>query len=161
MKFSLPPTIASVQDITALIAEIHDYSVWLNHQALKQRVGKKSTSYGPTMSPAADNLILQWIGKHEPDSASMDALAASLEHYRQTAQSVTITLAAPASVSIKTELVGWFRKHLNSELIVNFQFNSTILGGMVIRYGSRVFDWSFRRQLLADRAKFPEVLRHV
>ena len=47
------------------------------------------------------------------------------------------------------------------DVLVNFQFNATILGGMVVRYGSHVYDWSFRRQILAKRDTFPEVLRRV
>jgi hypothetical protein len=32
---------------------------------------------------------------------------------------------------------------------------------MVVVHGSRIYDWSFRRQILATREKFPEVLRNV
>ena len=95
------------------------------------------------------------------DQHMLDELIATLEVYRKTATTVTITLAAPATSEIKKTLVNWCRHNISADILVSFQFNATILGGMVVRHGSRVFDWSFKRQILAARANFPEVLRRV
>jgi F0F1-type ATP synthase delta subunit len=46
-------------------------------------------------------------------------------------------------------------------MLVDFKFNSTMLGGMVVQYGSHIYDWSFRQRILDARDKFPEVLRSV
>jgi F0F1-type ATP synthase delta subunit len=70
-------------------------------------------------------------------------------------------LAAPPSNGIKKTLVAWCRKNIATDILVNFDFNSTLLGGMVVRYGSHVFDWSFRRKILEEHSKFPGVLRNV
>jgi F0F1-type ATP synthase delta subunit len=44
---------------------------------------------------------------------------------------------------------------------VNFNYNRSLLGGMVVRAGSRVFDWSFRRQIIGAEEKFTEVFHRV
>ena len=74
---------------------------------------------------------------------------------------MSITLAAPAGAGLKRTLAEWCRQNIDENLLVHFDFNATLLGGMVVNYGSRIFDWSFRRRILEDRAKFPEVLRRV
>jgi F0F1-type ATP synthase delta subunit len=84
-----------------------------------------------------------------------------LEDFSDSAPRVTVTLAAPAPNSLKQTIALWFRENIAPNTLVNFKFNSTILGGMVVVYGSRIYDWSFRRQILVSREKFPEVLRNV
>jgi F0F1-type ATP synthase delta subunit len=74
---------------------------------------------------------------------------------------MTITLAAPATTGIKKQLTAWCRDNVAPDVLVRFEFNQTLLGGMVVRFGSHIYDWSLRRQILDGRTKFPEVLRNV
>jgi F0F1-type ATP synthase delta subunit len=46
-------------------------------------------------------------------------------------------------------------------MLVTVRFNSTIAGGMVVRLGSRMYDWSWRRLLMEQRSNYAEVLRRV
>ena len=70
-------------------------------------------------------------------------------------------MAGPAPAQLKQKIVEWCRKNIDGDILVDFRFNATLLGGMVVKWGSHVYDWSFKRQLMAARAKFPEVLRNV
>ncbi|HET8709361.1 MAG TPA: F0F1 ATP synthase subunit delta, partial [Candidatus Saccharimonadales bacterium] len=92
---------------------------------------------------------------------SLDKNMRALEDYARTAPHLTITLAAPAPASLKQTLTAWCRQNLAPNMLVTFEFNSSLCGGMVVRYGSRMFDWSFRRQIMENKQKFPEVLRNV
>lgn len=162
MKLSLPDSVASAQDVGALIVEIRNYSRWYAHESIKQRVsGKSHASTAPTLTPTLTALIHNWTGTSALTQTKLDALVTALEAYRKSATSVTITLAAPATGDIKTALVAWCRSNIAPDVLISFEFNATLLGGMVIRSGSRVFDWSFRRQILGARQNFPEVLRRV
>lgn len=158
----LPNSVASPQDLASLLTEVRECAKWFAHETVKKKVSDKATrSASPTLSPAASELLKEW-GKTEPMSQkSLTKLIELLEDYRDKAPSITITLAAPAGGGTKKTLVSWCRKNIADNVLVSFQFNSTLLGGMVVRSGSQVFDWSFRRQLLAKRDSFPEVLRHV
>ena len=161
MKLKLPDSVASSQDVTALELEVREYARWFSHEAIKQRAHADHKSNEPILSDACKEFLASQGNKKSLDRNALDTLTKELEHYNRTAPVITLTLAAPATGSIRTSLVKWCRANIAPDVLVNFQFNATILGGIVVRYGSHVFDWSFRRQILANRNKFPEVLRNV
>jgi F0F1-type ATP synthase delta subunit len=161
MKLKLPDTVASLQDITAQQLELHDYAKWFAHESIKKRVDAKRASQMPALSPAALQTLQAWHANTTLSEQTLEALIKTLEDYRRSAPAITLTLAAPPTNAIKATLVAWCRTNIAPNVLVSFQFNTTLLGGMVVRYGSRVFDWSFRRQILGAREKFPEVLRRV
>jgi len=161
MKLSLPDSVFSTQDLASLLVEVHLYARWFSHHDIMKRVSAKHATEPPVISPAATELIRDLANHKELSQQSLDELIVDLEKFRKTAPTMTITLAAPPSSDIKKNIVSWCRKNVASNVLITFQFNATILGGMVLRYGSRIFDWSFRRQILASREHFPEVLRNV
>ena len=161
MKLKLPSGVASAQDLTTLLAEIKDYSRWFAHEAIKKQVDAKHTSESPIMSKPAMELLKDWKASQQISQQSLETLINTLQDYIQTAPSITITLAASPTSGIKTSLVAWCRENIAGNILVAFQFNATLLGGMVVQHASHVYDWSFRRQLLAARQNFPEVLRRV
>lgn len=160
--FRLEETIISLQDLKSLILEVRDYAKWFTHDSIKKRVGvKKGRASPPAMSPATETVIRQWNAKKPLSQQSLDELIATLEDYAKTAPQFTVVLAAPPTITFKKTIVGWCRDNVAPNILVNFQFNSTLLGGIVVRCGSRVYDWSFRRQILDSGQKFAEVLRRV
>ncbi|PKL31860.1 hypothetical protein CVV43_00180 [Candidatus Saccharibacteria bacterium HGW-Saccharibacteria-1] len=161
MKLRMPDSVASSQDINSIIIEVHEYAKWFNHESIKASVSAGHKSEPPVMSPITMQILREWEVKNPISQHSLDQLAEVLKDYIKNSPSITITLAAPPTGSIKASLVKWCRSNISSNILVDFQFNSTLMGGMVVRYGSRIFDWSFRRQLLTARSNFPEVLRHV
>jgi ATP synthase delta (OSCP) subunit len=161
MKVRLPDTISSPQDLGDLLLEVQEYARWFAHEAIKKRVNASHMSQTPAMSEGAAELIREQGGKKTLDQQAIDTIIATLKEYKESSPSLTITLAAPPTNSIKATLVGWCRENIAPNVLVVFKFNTNLLGGMIVRYGSRVFDWSFRRQLLANREKFPQVLRRV
>lgn len=161
MKLKLPDGISSSQDIGAIIIEVRNYGQWFSHNTILQRVGGKQFTQAPVISEETKELLRDCQAKQPLMADHLDELLKELEDIKTSAPSLTITLAAPATNDIKKILVAWCRKNIASDILVNFSFNATILGGLVIRCGSQIFDWSFKRQLLASRNKFPEILRRV
>jgi hypothetical protein len=161
MKLNLPNSISSLQDLRALQLEIKEYARWSSHHDIKKRMGVKTVLEQPVLSLAAKEILTAWGAEKPLTSHGFDELADDLEILGKQAPSVVLTLAAPATGRLKMTLVEWCRKNIASDALVTFQFNTTLLGGMVVRYGSHIFDWSFRRQILDARGQFPEVLRHV
>lgn len=157
MKFSLPGGISSSQDLSGLVLELREYSRWLNHQNILKKVSSKNHVEPPAVSPALSELLRGY----KNESGDIEELINALEKLKTDAPTITVTLAAPATKDIKKSLNDWFRKNIAPNILVSYQFNATLLGGMVVRAGSHIFDWSFRRQILAARDKFPEVLRNV
>lgn len=161
MKVRLPDSVSSVQDLTALIVEIRGYAKWFAHNAIKERVHAKNATPPPTLSDGALELVRSIGSGKLLSSQALDQLIEALEEAKRSADTITITLAAPATGSVKQALVRSCREHIAPNALVTFKFNSGLCGGMVLHVGSHVFDWSFRRQILENRSRFPEVLRHV
>lgn len=159
--FKLPASVASPQELAQATLEVKSYAKWFNQEMIRQRVSQKKGPLAPDMSEAARHIMTTWNNGGPKDSRDMAALIKRLDEFKRNTNTVTITLAAPVTNQLKTVLVGWCRQNVSPTIFVSFQFNSTLLGGAVIRYGSRVFDWSFRRQLLDNAAAFGEVLRRV
>lgn len=159
MRLSLPSSISSRQDLKAVVMELQAYAHWSSQNAVKQRVVNQPFEGQPGLSPAAAELLRQ--AGAGPDSQNLDRLIGALEAFAAKAPYVTITLAAPAPNSLKQAIVTWFRQNVRPDILVDFNFSAPMLGGMSVRYGSHVFDGSFKRKIMANRNKFPEVLRHV
>lgn len=161
MKLKLDGTIASPQDLRELRNELHAYGSWLEHNDIKRQTGAGSKTTAPELSPAAKNCLKTYVPSSGKATAALDELVEELDKLSVSAEHITITLAAPVPGSLKQTLVNWCRDNLAADILVSFQFNANLLGGMVVRSGSHIFDWSFRRQILDNRGKFPEVLRNV
>lgn len=160
-SISLPQEISSSSDLTGLILEVREYMKWYNQYANASRIGAAYTTEQPELSATASELIRRWAKQKELSSSRLDELTAYLEHTQNNAPVMTITLAAPATSEVKKALVTWCRTNVDPTILVTFRFNATILGGMVVRYRSAVYDWSFRRAILNERQRFAEVLQRV
>lgn len=161
MRLSLPSTVSSQQDLGTLTLEIREYAKWFAQNAIKQRVHAKNATPPPALTPSALELVRSASGKSLMTTQTLDNLLTMLEDTKKTAPAITVTLAAPATASVKSDIVKACREHIADNALVTFKFNSSLCGGMVIHYGSHVFDWSFRRQILENRQRFTEVLRSV
>lgn len=157
----LPDSIASPQDLTALLLELREYARWYEHEMVKRKSGVKDQSVQPILSPETVTFIRSINDKEAMKPEQLDALLEELEAYKLRAPTATITLAAPAPTGLKKELAAWCRAELAADILIEFAYNRTLLGGMVIRYNSHVFDWSFRRQLTDSTLSFSEVLERV
>lgn len=161
MKLKLPDSVSSVQDVTALILEVREYTRWFSHATIMKKMNNKNISKPPTLSASSNEMLRNWSDGKSLTRQNLDELIANLERFKHSSETMTIVLAAPATSDIKKQLVSWCRQNVSDNILVSFQFNATLLGGMVVRYGSRIFDWSFKRKILANRGHFPEVLRNV
>ena len=162
MKSNLPSSIVSAQDLTMVIREIQDYTAWANHETIKQKAGsKKQLTPAPELTYAATELISAWGKTKGATADSYRQLVEALERIAKNAPTITITLAGPAPQHLKEHIVAWCRENLSENILVTFKFNRTILGGMVVRAGSHIYDWSLHRKLLDNGHAFTEVLSHV
>ncbi len=157
----LPANIISPQDLARLEIEVMAFADWFHHNAIKQEMNIAKGTAMPGMS-AECIAMLRGVGENgKITQAQLDGLLGNIQKSRQSAPTISVTLAAPAGTQLKQQIAEWCRRELDATMLVDFRFNATILGGMVVRYGSHVFDWSFRRAVLNKRSEFVEVLRRV
>jgi len=158
----LPDSIWSPEDLTELIADLKHYNQWLTSYQIKQQVTSGAPSpAAPTLSPAAIACLHDLHAKKALNNTGVEALITSLMSVQNSSPRIDFTLAAPPANGLKKSFVAWCRTNISPDALVSFQFNASLLGGMVVRYKSHIFDWSFRRQILANRNKFAEILRNV
>jgi hypothetical protein len=161
MIIILPDSVCSRQDLKSVVLEIRAYAKWYNQTSVKMRVSGDNNYEEPVFSPSAAAIIGEWNKQNPINPKSIDDLISELENMEAKAPIVSITLAAPPPGNLKKTITKWCRENVAPDVLVDFAFNSTMLGGMVVRVGSHVYDWSFRRQILSSLQKFPEVLRNV
>jgi hypothetical protein len=160
-NIKLPEFVTSPQDLGALILDVSEYSNWKGHESIKKRMGVQAESKRPEISANAERFIHEWINQQPEGSKDADKLFDELQALKNNLPTVTITLADSPSNGLKSAIVKWCRENVSPSVLISFRFNSTILGGMVVQIGSKMFDWSFRKQILENRQKFPEVMRRV
>lgn len=160
-NFSLPSDIVTPQDLASVMLDIKRYNKWYQSEVIKQRTNVPSSEPMPEVSTAASSLLSHYAQDGQLSSQSLADLQSSLEYYKKHTQIITITLADIPSRPLRIELAQWCRNNIASDILIQFSCNSRILGGMVVRYGSHMFDWSFRTKLLANKSVIPEVLRRV
>ena len=161
MKSNVYDLIETPQDIKALILDVRKYARWYLHNDVKKRASVANSEELAVISQGAGRLISELASDEGLSQADLDTLIAELEKVAAQSPVARITLAAPPSNALKKKLIGWCREHIAAEMLIDFQFSASILGGMVMQYGSHVYDWSFRRQILASRSTFAEILHRV
>ncbi len=161
MNLNLPNNVISKQDLQSVILEIRKYAQWYSQTTVKQQVSNNVPSDQPIITPEATDIVKNWDKDQPINQESLDKLINELSEIEETSPQITFTLAAVPPNTLKKDLANWCRKNINQNALVNFKFNATILGGMVVNYGSHVFDWSFKRQIISKRQHFPEILRNV
>lgn len=157
MTFSLPPSIASRQDVIRLRTEVESYVAWVGQY---QNAAKRKVTYQaeqPGLSEAARLLIRAWIA----DKHTLSELTQSLNALAANSPSITLTLAQAPSPSVQADIVAWARRELDPNMLVELRWNARLLGGMVVRTDNAVYDWSHRKALVAARPKLIERLMHV
>jgi hypothetical protein len=161
MKLNLQNSVSSPQDLKEIILDTRQYAKWFAQATIKKQVTNNTPNEPPALSEAAVTVITDWAKEAPLNQKRLDELITALDNLADTSPRITITLAAVPANSLKKMLVEWCRENITPNILVDIHFNSTLLGGMVVQYGSHVYDWSFRRQILAAREHFPEVLRRV
>lgn len=163
MEFRLPEDIYSPEHIDAVLVKLSQYAGIMrqkeHHQKLKvDGVGAAGED------ELAGNLekLLDAAGLgQDPSSSDLENLEKALESFRRDAQVVHITLVAMPGPGLKKQLAEWMRKNLYHSLLVSFSFNREIVGGMVLRTNSHIYDYSWRASLLARREVLPGILRRL
>jgi hypothetical protein len=158
--FNLPPEVYSIQQLDAVIGELTTFAKQAGQAAVKTKVSGKATAIAAEFSPEA-LAVVKAAGKDRQKPDELAALAEELSKLRDTAPQIHITLAAMPAEGLKKQLATWLRQNLSPQALVTFGYHTALLGGMVVRTGSRTFDWSFRRQILAAAPKFAAGLHHV
>ena len=156
----LPDDLYSPDQLSVAMLELGDYQNALHDVGVRATAGTKKQV--ETIEPSA---LLASIAKANDidlaNPASLDVLHTQLEDMMNKAPIAHITLAAAPNHSIKQQLVAWFRQQISPTMLLTFAAYSDMGGGIVVQAGSHVYDFSFKRQLLANKQKIGEIAQRV
>ena len=162
MKLILSEDIISSEDLRSVIEELKDYQGYIRHGHIRQHVSKRAgAKSSPDLSRGASEMLSQAMEHHPLNLTELDHLISELEAMYAKALKLKIILAAVPNGSIKRQLSAWVRQNLNDYALIDFDYNQSLLGGMVVMIGSRIFDFSLRRGLLSSQPKLNEMIANV
>ena len=158
MGFELPQAIYSPALLESVIYDIQYYLDWRRQNEIRKKVGAKPKDE-PTHSAETVIVIEAWMEGKKPTVESLERL---LEHLKNLhLPEVHIMLAALPNRGQRETLANWFRNNVTPDVLISFVADRNLGGGIVVRTPNRVFDFSWKQQLLAGHAKLPEILRNV
>lgn len=157
VKLKLPDTITTPHELANTMLEIEAYAQWQESQQVAAKAGTSQPATEPELSEASRQVVRDG----QTAKLSIRDIYEQLSRYRKQAPTITITLAGPAPDRLRQSLIVWVRKNLDESLLINFRYNRTILGGMIVQYKSRLYDWSYRRTLRDKQSLLGEILNRV
>lgn len=159
MKLALNEAIISAEDLRSVINELKDYTDYLRHAQIKQHVVKRSAGIpAPELSLAASQLLSEVLENRPLNIGEVETLIGELQKVYDDSPKLKIILAALPPAAVKKKLTAWIRINIAPLALVEYSYNQSILGGMVLNAGSHIFDWSLRQQLIDARPKLNEMI---
>lgn len=147
----LPTDIYSPDSLSATLFELSTYTSKLRDAGVR---GKSSAA---PEAPAALAHVLDLFNIDSTDLKSLEKLSKDLEAHLLKAPVVHITLAALPGNAMKRQLTDWFRASVSPDVLLTFTARTDIGGGIVLQAGSHVYDFSFKRLLVANKARIAEI----
>jgi hypothetical protein len=157
-KFELPGAVYSPQLLESVIYDIQYYLDWYRQNQIRKKVGAKPKEE-PNHSDETVLVIKTWLGAKPATVEAMEELLVYLKKMKL--PQVHIMLAALPNMNQREMLVNWFRTNVGNGLLLSFVADRNLGGGVVIRTPNRVFDYTWKQQLIAGRSKLAEILKRV
>lgn len=159
MAFELPGAVYSPQLLESVIYEIDQYLEWYRETKIKQTVGAKAVAAQPTHSTETQLTIEAWLAGKQ---ATVDTLEALIDYLKKLQlPEVHIMLAALPNRAQREALVDWFRTNTTPHLLLSFTADRNLGGGAVVRTPNRVFDFTWKQELLNSRDKLAGIVKSV
>lgn len=158
ITFKLPAAVYSPQLLESVIFDIQNYLDWIRQNQIRKQVGAKPKDE-PNHSDETVLVIKAWLdGKPN----TLEAIEGLLNHLRELKlPQVHVMLAALPNRAQRLALVDWFHNNASQELLLSFVADRNLGGGIVVRTPNRVFDFSWKQELIEGRSKLAEILRRV
>ncbi len=157
-KFDLPAAVYSPQLLESVIYDIQYYLDWYRQNQIRKQVGAKPKDE-PNHSDETVLVIEAWLNGQPATLESLEELLGALHNLKL--DQVHIMLAALPNRSQREALVTWFRTNVGPHLLLSFVADRNLGGGVVVRTPNRVFDYTWKQQLIAGRDKLAEILKRV
>jgi hypothetical protein len=151
----LPADMYSPEHVAGALLELRQLESHLRDHAARAKVAKNTATPNLQVSPGVLELL-----HNKVTLAAVADMQKQLIAYREVAPLIRILLPATPSLRFKQQLVDWFRDAIHPGSLLQFTVRRDICGGFVLQTSGRVYDFSFRSQVLAKKERVAELL-HV
>jgi hypothetical protein len=158
VAFELPGAVYSPQLLESVTFDIDRYLEWYRQTQIQKKVGAKPMDE-PTHSAETALVIEAWLDGKPPTVESLEGLVKYLRALKL--PEVHIMLAALPNRAQRETLVDWFRANTTPHLLLSFVADRNLGGGLVVRTPNRVFDYTWKQQLLSARDKIAGIVKRV
>lgn len=148
MNFKLPDGIVRRKDAKRVCAELREMRTQPDAAQALENVSDEAR----TLMRGNQKVI---------ESSGFSAFVDELEKTVQSAPVFEVILPTIPHDSFLADIGKWFRQEIHPNSLLEISVRRSIAGGMVLRSKNRLFDMSFRPQILAAKDKIPEVTRNV
>lgn len=146
--------------VGTVIMNLNTYQGELRDYTARERTKSKAKRAVPEPDALLSDL-LQTNSLTNPTADSLDAFRASLEQLLEKAPVAHLTLAGLPNSIVKKKITAWFRTQVSPHMLLTFAVRHDIGGGAVVQTGSKVYDFSFKNLLIANKQKLAEIASRV
>lgn len=157
MNLVLPDAIRSPDQLSLCLQELRKLVSKQRDASARAHVAAKPAE-PPSPSPDVQALLL---ANKLVEASDIEAVIPTLEQLRANAPAVHVTLAALPGSKLAAQLASWFRAEIHPHTLITFIMNRQIGGGVIVRAGSHVYDFSFNSQLARQKDKLAEIFARV
>jgi hypothetical protein len=157
----LPIDLYSLDQLTAIIIELRAHINALRDASARARATQSEATIAAPQLSALLLGALKGAGLAPTDEPGAEKLMEELEAIRDKAPAVHLMLAALPNRELKRKLTEWFRNEIHPYTMLTFAARMDIGGGLIIRAGSRIHDYSFRRQIFEHKSRISEIFNSV
>lgn len=145
---TLPADLHSPDQLSELVMELRSYIDALRDTAVKNRSGASAGL--PPMSTLLKQLF-------ENATTTPEDLLRELETMLKHSPVAHVILPAPAGKELRHQLIVWFRTEVHPQTLLTFTERRDIGGGVIVRAGSNIYDFSFKRLIVDNKHRLTEI----
>lgn len=91
------------------------------------------------------------------NNGTPESLLEDLQELLKKAPSVHVLLAATPSAELKEQITNWFRTQVAANMLITFTVRRDLGGGVMVRAGSHIYDFTFRKKILDHKQRLTEM----
>lgn len=156
-SLQLPSNIYSREQLLQLDDKLNLLEDELRDQSARLTTGLHKKEFSTDNVPE----LVEIFGLSEINQDNIRLARQQLADTMAKAKIIHLVFAHQPSLPAIEELVSWFRQQFGGGLLFQITTNPSIIGGVVIRLGSKLYDFSFASALANQKATINKVISSV
>jgi hypothetical protein len=145
---TLPNEVYSPDQLSAITMELRAY-IGAKHDAARR------SDHGGALEPAVSSALRSIIDS--AGNSSADQLLSDMEQLLKSAPTIHVITAAKPNSTLKQQITNWFRTEIHPSAMLTFAERRDLGGGVIVRAGSHIYDFSFKRKILDNKHRITEL----